>query len=759
MDGEIRSKDLPDAIDTMQTNDRFTVDEAASNETKYATIESIRKGLAEATTSAKGLMNSAVKVFVNGITNIFDATDSYKILPSGLIDKSIGYTKCDFIFPAKNLFNKIECVNDAYVHDSDGIELPLSGYYCTPYIMIDENTQYVEISPAELFGAYWHFYDKNKIWISRLAVNSATFAFTSPANAVFFRRNLALSSSYINAIKDAYQLELGTTSTDYESFKYIIGSSDKNIPFRLYGNQLETITMTPRFIGQFGLDAFKRLCYSKDANNWERIINTKSTEYDILNLQKPLVLYPTGRDSTFPTTGFIQQGYWYVEADTWFDESTRFIQSFNFRSANTNPIRIALFTNVTTTPVKILETADIIPTIGVNTLSLADIVDPSTLTPGTKYYVSIGIAALPRCGVQREAGIGTEYLIDMNTLVAASYSDCCDAWIITFAPLSTVSPRLLSLEGKSTTFDLAAELATKDEVFVPSGTWTINTTIDVPNGKRIKGVPGKSILQASSSVFKVLDLTNKTDIIIDGVNVIGVGSNIDITDTSKINSQANVLAENGKGTKYGIYVSASDRITIKNCFISNFDYCGLYSEYTGNNWINGITLDNNCIQNCYIGLKCGTRTEYSHFTNNSINLNLIGMIIEGGNTSISTCTIDKNRVNAVMIAGSNDSHGDLSTCTLNHSGLIALLISGIANGFNIANTQIRGYLYLVSAGGGVAFSNCYLEQYVGITDGEGISITGCVFAPGLTVTLGGTTHVSLKANIYADGSSPAAINN
>ncbi len=113
MDLKIMAKDLLHYLASFGNSDYISADDGAGGETKKINSESIRAGLAEATTLAKGLMSAADKTNVDAnttvahthntdtiidegganevtaavvktVTDHFDAADSYKLKPTGL---------------------------------------------------------------------------------------------------------------------------------------------------------------------------------------------------------------------------------------------------------------------------------------------------------------------------------------------------------------------------------------------------------------------------------------------------------------------------------------------------------------------------------------------------------------------------------------------------------------------------------------------------------------------------------------------------
>ncbi|MHA8064938.1 right-handed parallel beta-helix repeat-containing protein, partial [Aquirufa aurantiipilula] len=329
---------------------------------------------------------------------------------------------------------------------------------------------------------------------------------------------------------------------------------------------------------------------------------------------------------------------------------------------------------------------------------------------------------------------------------------------------SIPTPQVDLLNGKAKTFDLASELLSKDIVIVPSGTWNIPTTINIPSGKKIYGVRGKSILQASGGNTKVFNIVSKSDISISGLTIKGEASVVDYADTSKISNKEQALAENGAGTKYGIYIESSRDIIIDDIEVKNFDYCGIYVKTLAQNYMNGITISSGYINNNYIGLKLADGSEYSVYSNLHINTNHIGLVIESANNNVQLSSITRNVFGAVIKpVGYNTGHGSLSNCALNHNTVMALYVSSIDSGYIIVGCNIHypetNTIYIKNSSG-IIISSMNLYGLATVEGGGGNMIISSNFRIlASSVTLVGTTHLSLKNNIYVDGSSPNSINN
>ncbi|WP_273128946.1 SGNH/GDSL hydrolase family protein [Bacillus weihaiensis] len=128
---------------------------------------------------------------------------------------SIDYDKLSFIpiegKQGKNLFDKTKVTNGYYVQNSSGklVENPI--YSVSEYIRILPGIDY-----TINFYDQVAFFDKNKKYISGIeGYQEGVRTITTPSNAAY------IMVSVLNTRLSTYQLELGTASTDFDSFKGI----------------------------------------------------------------------------------------------------------------------------------------------------------------------------------------------------------------------------------------------------------------------------------------------------------------------------------------------------------------------------------------------------------------------------------------------------------------------------------------------------------------------------------------------------------
>jgi len=126
-------------------------------------------------------------------------------------DKSITLVKTTFSKIGKNLFDKATVTLDRIISPTMGVEQTVAGYFASDYIEVLPSTTYTRSHEFHMA-----FYDANKVFISGINASEDIFTFTTPINALFVR-----SSNQMTDI-DIYQIELGSSKTNYEDYKRYI---------------------------------------------------------------------------------------------------------------------------------------------------------------------------------------------------------------------------------------------------------------------------------------------------------------------------------------------------------------------------------------------------------------------------------------------------------------------------------------------------------------------------------------------------------
>ncbi len=135
---------------------------------------------------------------------------------------------------------------------------------------------------------------------------------------------------------------------------------------------------------------------------------------------------------------------------------------------------------------------------------------------------------------------------------------------------------------------------------------------------------------------------------------------------------------------FGLAITESRNWTIQNCRFSDFDDGGFYvanspadaSQQVGGNVIGCYARD------CNVGFNIDSRGEYVNFIGGSLDNNVLGVRIKGGNNTLSGVNINYNTTGINVIDGNNSSKGIIVGCRINHN-TTALDIDDADFGYNI----------------------------------------------------------------------------
>ena len=157
--------------------------------------------------------------------------------------------------------------------------------------------------------------------------------------------------------------------------------------------------------------------------------------------------------------------------------------------------------------------------------------------------------------------------------------------------------------------DMFADTDANGFFYIPDGNYRVTEPLSVPDKCTIicNGVIKSEIDPLTDRVHKgVLEIVNKTDVTIIGVNIVGQAPNNPVGTT-----------EAGREPTWycGIYTSRSDNIRIERCTIKNFEggYC-ILAEYTTNYWVK------DCYLNHYkwIGICTHIGCKHCNIVNNTV---------------------------------------------------------------------------------------------------------------------------------------------
>lgn len=153
----------------------------------------------------------------NGVNQVYDVVDKKAEEIVSSTQKRLDSLNT-VITVGKNIFNKETVISGKYVMWHTGELGDSASYSASDLIAIQPNTTY-SISRREQLA----FYDKDKKYITGLSLTGAiSYTFVTPSNSYYIR----ISTQLIHL--DSQQLELGSKSTAYESFKLLLNENAVN---------------------------------------------------------------------------------------------------------------------------------------------------------------------------------------------------------------------------------------------------------------------------------------------------------------------------------------------------------------------------------------------------------------------------------------------------------------------------------------------------------------------------------------------------
>ena len=329
-------------------------------------------------------------------------------------------------------------------------------------------------------------------------------------------------------------------------------------------------------------------------------------------------------------------------------------------------------------------------------------------------------------------------------------------------------------------YDLQAAILASDDIVIPSGTHIVSKTITIPDGKRITGVKGKSILYFPKGVDTAINIGASNDITLEDIVVQGYSPKTAVT--ASLNPVAPGVIDSWKdavelakiGEQTGIRINGGERIKIDGLEIKNFNKFGLHVSRSGKTYNYAIQVLNNFINNNYCGIKTDTEAERSQYIANFVTLNQIGFYMDSGTNMIDNGSFNANRVAMVLNNGYNHAHGNISGSAFTHNSLYGVVAHKIQLGqkFDDCKFGFGGDLYLYRSKG-IVTNNCqwvtYLTYFV---DGnwenaatgreEGINIAHhnvSNTAENVTFQILNGGKIDLKGTISFNGVTPPAFNN
>ena len=220
-----------------------------------------------------------------------------------------------------------------------------------------------------------------------------------------------------------------------------------------------------------------------------------------------------------------------------------------------------------------------------------------------------------------------------------------------------------------------------------------------------------------------------------GVNsIIKTTANVSILRLDSINcSLANfTLLGNDVGTSQnGISASGNSLITkhrygnsIINMTFKDLGGSGIYatniigkgsSKHQGGFYVTNCRFESN-----NIGINWDIQAEYSLVSNSSINSNVIGVRMIGGNNSFSNVNIADNTTGLSMLSGANDGHCVMSGSKINHN-TTGLSVIGVSLGYLFQGTMFYSNPITISSSSFIKFDACDFSG-LNITSSSAVSL-------------------------------------
>lgn len=221
---------------------------------------------------------------------------------SPIKDGAVTISKASFFSVGKNKYNKATTTFGYYIGGS-GIQQAGASYDVSDFIAVTPGVTYC--TPRFRFTCY---YDANKNFLPGGSASGGT-TFTPPAGAAFVRVTLYAGDSA------TFQMEVGTSNTAYESYRYVIENTESSVPLHI----------NPFPVGK---------------NKFNKNAIDVAVGYYVNNANGALAANPTYNATGFiPVVGGATYTLSYKHMIAWYDANKTYISGSN--STNTNKTQTA----------------------------------------------------------------------------------------------------------------------------------------------------------------------------------------------------------------------------------------------------------------------------------------------------------------------------------------------------------------------------------------------------------------------------------
>lgn len=319
---------------------------------------------------------------------------------------------------------------------------------------------------------------------------------------------------------------------------------------------------------------------------------------------------------------------------------------------------------------------------------------------------------------------------------------------------STDATKTVTGQHEISTFDIYAEVLNNRYVVLPAGDIILSTPLAIPSNTTIIGVRGRTRL-VMNFIGVGIAINGTSNITLSGFEIVGTGPTIDITDAT-LSTDAEIDSLAGFNAQYGLFVHLGtvQNLRFDNIVIKNIDGVGLemradHNLYLGSGFFSGIQ-----VQNCYLGVRIRTASEYNNYNGIRCHQCFIGMAIYGGNNYVTGSNFSYCRIGVIIGAGSNNSHGTISATAINHCALYGIYSTGILHGFCFVGCQTWDSVFRIIDANGFSFSSGIVGGAVQLKDNTFVMFSDNLHPityNAFTITEEGTNTIQLTNNFSIFG--------
>lgn len=263
--------------------------------------------------------------------------------------------------------------------------------------------------------------------------------------------------------------------------------------------------------------------------------------------------------------------------------------------------------------------------------------------------------------------------------------------------------------GSDVTTIINTAFAAGNDIFVPTGSFVVSSTITIPDNRKIFGNGQDAIIQSAitGAIFEAGTSNEFKNFQINGVSSANGGIGISQNDGTFTTN--GLIAHGVKFSNLNTGIFVANEVNLHSG--GNIESCTFLSNI--------------------IGVDLSNRGEYYLVSSSTFISNTTGLQIAGGNAVLNACNVNDNTTGVSIIAGSNDSHGNITGCNINHNGT-NLNINTISSGYTVTGTHFYAGGVTLTNSDNVRFLNCVMDSDFTETGSEGSMISSSFFETGFT---------------------------